>query len=218
MSENEPKGTLSRMPSSELIGDSTRIPKPLSGVSFLNRARYRAYEKEFSSYLAMVRARNQVGEALTESARISVSFQQQLERIEHLPEIRKIEGLKILAELDAEIDKVSDRETERDLRRLKQRSDIADATANAILAEQRLETLQNPPQPTPEPEREPGPSASEQRAARLAQLRRDEAELIAAIKNGYASDEDMPEAERDLIERVKLRTADLIADLIESFA
>ena len=214
MSQNEKPGALSRMPPNALVGDPSRIPQPLSGLSFLARAQYKAYEKEFAAYLKLLRTRNEVGQALEDAAKIAESFEKQLVRIERLPEIRQIEQLKVQAELEGELDKFTARATQRELSLIKQRADKANMTASAILAERRLVEIENPPAiplAYPEPAGPPEPLG-----ARIAAIRRDESDFLAELMQGYEQIDDMPEAERELIDRIKLKTADLIAELIES--
>ena len=215
MSQNEKPGALSRMPPNALVGDPSRIPQPLSGMSFLARAQYKAYEKEFAAYLKLLRTRNEVGQALEDAAKIAESFEKQLVRIERLPEIRQTEQLKVQAELEGELDKFTARATQRELSLIKQRADKANMTASAILAERRLAEIESPPAiPLAPPP--PTPSPPEPLGARIAAIRRDEADLLAELMQGYEQIDGMPEAERELIDRIKLKTADLIAELIES--
>ena len=214
MSQNEKPGALSRMPPNALVGDPSRIPQPLSGMSFLARAQYKAYEKEFAAYLKLLRTRNDVGQALEDAVKIAESFEKQLVRIERLPEIRQTEQLKVQAELEGELDNFTARATQRELSLIKQRTDKANMTANAILAERRLAEIESPPSiPLTAP---PNPSEPEPHGARIAAIRQDEADLIAELMRGYERIEDMPEAERELIDRIRLKTADLIAELIET--
>ena len=97
---------------------------------------------------------------------------------------------------------------------IKQRADKANMTASAILAERRLAEIESPPAtPLTAPQ---FPSEPEPLGARIAAIRRDEADLLTELMHGYEHIDDMPEAERELIDRIKLKTADLIAELIES--
>src|SRR5690242_10564740 len=77
------------------------IAQPLSGVPFFSRLRYRAVRRELEEYLAVLQTRNAILHEVGETARISEDYGRALVRTERLDDLRRIEGLKIDAELDA---------------------------------------------------------------------------------------------------------------------
>jgi hypothetical protein len=117
------------------------IDRPLTGIPLFNRMRYRSVRKELEEYLAVLRAKNAVLREIAETANIGEEYNRRLARSERMEDLRRIEGLKVDAELDAALENAMRQHRDSQAGALAHRVRMADLEAQAIVAERRLESL-----------------------------------------------------------------------------
>jgi hypothetical protein len=189
------------------------IEPPLRGIPLFNRMRYNAARKELEAYLSVLRLRNAVIGEITTTIELRERYDTGLVRFDRIDDLRRIENLKIDAELNQALSAAVRASRSGAINDLLHRARLADAEAMAIEAEQALHALKNPPPPSGPPP--PQPSESERIAAKIAELRRREKELIAALVGEYENEDDLSEEDLELIRDVRLKTRDLIAKLMD---
>lgn len=188
------------------------IEPPLAGIPLFNRMRYRAVRRELEEYLTVLQTRNAVLKEITETARIGEEYKRRLVRTERLDDLRRIEALKIDAEMDEALENAMRQHRDAQANALAHRARMANLEADAIEAERRLTELKNPPRkPEPPPPQDP----SERMATEIARLREQERTLIASLLANYESEEDVSDEDRELIADIKLATRNRIASLVE---
>jgi hypothetical protein len=188
------------------------IDPPLQGIPLFNRMRYRSIRKELDEYLSVLEKKEAIIRRLDGIARASEDFSRTLIRTERWDDLRVIEHNRIDAELDQAFSARLAAAREAHISDLAHRARLANVEAEAIEAEQRLNSLKG--QKTGE--RQQTRSPDERIKSKVADIRAREAALIAAI-TGDTPEAQWPEEVRELVADVRLAARNHMANLVDEF-
>lgn len=180
-------------------------------IPALRRLRNRTLEKEFASQAGVLRAWNEVLVLLRDEKRNQEEYEAALARSQHLPALRAAAKLKVATEVRQIRDQYrkvgedeEDRKLERSLRRTRLEADL-------IRAQRELEELKNPP---PKPAPQPQESRGSRRVAAIRRMREERDEMIAILLAGR-TEEEVEEADRELIDEIRLTAEHQIKSFLE---
>ena len=182
-------------------------PNTPAGIPFLAQAKYWAARRALESYTRALAAQTAALRELEARERALQGFERALVQSEHLPDLRRIEELKIINELSALIE-------DSEVRAFQTRSRKAQAEAEAIDAERRLKAMKDRSMAEPESQ----PSAAEQARIKITQLRADAEAIKKSLVDCYGGDEDkLTQDDRDLLTQVDVALRNKILELLEKF-
>ncbi|TAL00090.1 MAG: hypothetical protein EPO08_14765 [Rhodospirillaceae bacterium] len=180
-------------------------PNTPAGIPFLAQAKYWAARRALESYTKALAAQTAAFRELEARERARVGFERSLVQTEHLDDLRRIEELKIVEELASLVEAG-------EVRGFRTRALKAQAEAEAIEAERRLEAVKNPPAPEAKDAR----SAAERAGADIVQIRKDAEELKRTLIDCYGGEDKLSEEDRDTIQQLEVAIRNKIVDRLET--
>jgi hypothetical protein len=181
-------------------------PNRPAGISLLVQAKYWAARRELESYTKALAAQTAALRELKAREDARLDFARSLVRAEHLGDIRRIEELKVVDELAELIDRS-------EVRELNRRTLRAQAEAEAIDAERRLQALKNPPAA---PESKSGRSAIQQASDDIAKMRKDGEALKKTFIESCGGEDNMTQEDRDFLSQIEVGTRNKMGDRLEN--
>jgi len=212
MSDNPPRRTGAVTP---VVRTDAHVPveAPLRGIPLFNRMHYRAVRKELDEYLGVLDRKEAIIRKLDAIAEASEQFAARLVRAERWDELRAAEHSKIDAELTRAHEGAVQAYREVEVNAFAHRARKANAEADAIAAERRLEGLRNPPAPPAPP---PKMTTAERVDAKVAEIREREAALIAAVA-GDSNEAGWPDEVKELVADIRLATRNHLSNLVDDY-
>lgn len=195
--ENEPKTVTGEVIPAERR-DVQLPPNTPAGIPFLAQAKYWAARRALESYNKALAAQTSAYQQLEARERARLGFERSLVQAEHLGDLRRIEELKIVEELG--------------VREFRVRALKAQAEAEAIEAERRLEAVKNPIVPEPKNER----SAAERAGIDIVQMRTDAEALKKTLIECYGDEDKLTQEDRDLLSQVDVAIRNKIVERLEN--
>jgi hypothetical protein len=172
------------------------------GIPVVVQAQYWAARRKLEAYTKTVAAQTATFQALEARERARVSFERALVQAENLEDIRLIEELKIVEELASLV-------AGSEVREFRTRALKAQAEAEAISAERRLEALKKSSSAA-------GDGGKSGVAADIARMRKEAVDLKKAIIECYGGEEAMSEEDRNLLEEVDVQLRNKIVERLEN--
>ena len=202
--ENEP-----RVVSGELVARERRDvqlpPNTPAGIPILAQAKYWAARRALESYTKALTAHTEAFTALEARERARQRFEVSLVQTEHLDDLRRIEELKVVEELASLVEAS-------EMRDFRTRTLRAQAEAEAIEAERRLEAVKNPPTPEPKDER----SKTERAGIDVTQMRIDAAALKKTFIESCGGEDKMTQEDRDILDQIDVAVRNKMAERLEN--
>ena len=179
-------------------------PNTPAGIPFLAQAKYWAARRALESYTKALAAQTGAFQELKAREDARQGFERSLIRTEHLADLRRIEELKVVEEL-------ADLVEANELRDLRNRAVKAQAEAEAIEAERRLEAIKNPPVSESKEER----SATKRVGDDIVKMRKDADDLRKTLIECYGGEDKLTQEDRDLLSQVDVAIRNKIVGRLE---
>ncbi|MGO8754652.1 MAG: hypothetical protein ACLQHK_05420 [Gallionellaceae bacterium] len=179
-------------------------PNTPAGIPFLAQAKYWAARRALESYTKALAAQTGAFRELEARERARLDFERSLVQVEHLDDLCRIEELEIIEKLASLVEAS-------EVRKFRTRALKAQAEAEAIEAERRLEAVKNPSVSEPKNER----SATERTGIDIVQMRTDAEALKKTLIECYGGEDKLTEEDRDLLAQVDVAIRNKIVERLE---
>jgi hypothetical protein len=180
-------------------------PNTPIGIPFLARAKYWAFRRALESYADAVRAQEQAFRALAAREQAREEYELILVRAEKIDVLREAERLKV----DNELALVKE---EAQLRALRHRTATARLEVEAIVAEQRLEELQNKRIVEAKADLRP----TEQAKVDMEKIHKDMAEMKRWFNEFRGGENSLTDEDRDFLVQIDLKMNHMLQERLEN--